>query len=114
MRNYVKTGAIVSVTATAALASGAPVLVGNLFGVAQRAAASGEKAEILTEGEFLLPKEAAADFTEGEPVYFDAAAGKCGEKAAGRHLIGVATVAAGNGATVAQVRLNGTSTVVAS
>lgn len=113
MRNQVKTGGIVSLIAAAAVLSGDPVLVGNLFGVAQQSAAIDEPFELVTTGEFVLPKASAAVFSVGEEVYFDSATGECVEKAAGKHLVGVATVAAGNGAVSLQVRLNGVSTTVA-
>lgn len=113
MRNQVKTGGIVSLIASAAVLSGGPVLVGNLFGVAQQSAAIDQPFELVTTGEFVLPKASAAVFSVGEEVYFDSATGNCVEKATGKHLIGVATVAVGSGITTLQVRLNGISTTVA-
>lgn len=113
MRNYKQSGESLTIIAAAAAISGSPVLVGNLFGVAQHDAAIGEPLTILTEGVFTLPKDLAAVFTLGEEVWFDPAAKACGEKTAGKHLIGVATVAAGNGTTSVDVLLNETSTTVA-
>lgn len=113
MKNYVKTGVVVSLLATAAVASGGLVLAGNLVGVAQASAAIGDPVEVVTLGEYLLPKDPAAVFTQGEEVWLDPATLLLGEKAAGKHLIGVATGAAGNGVDVVQVRLNGVSTIVA-
>lgn len=113
MRNYKSTGATLTLVATAVTLSGDPVLTGNLFSVAQHGAAVGEPLTTTTLGVYALPKDAAAVFTVGEEVWFDPATKTCGEKAAGKHLIGVAAVAAANGITSVDVRLNGTSTTVA-
>ncbi|BAK75813.1 protein of unknown function [Pseudogulbenkiania sp. NH8B] len=113
MRNYKSTGATLTQVATAVTASGDPVLNGNLFSVAQHAAAIGDPLSSTTLGVYELPKDAAAVFTLGEEVWFDPAAKTCGEKAAGKHLIGTAFAAAANGSTSVDVRLNGTSTTVA-
>lgn len=113
MRNYKSTGLSLTLVAAAVTLSGDPVLTGNLFGVAQHGAAIGEPLTVTTLGVYTLPKDSAAVFTVGEEIWFDPAAKTCGEKAAGKHLIGAATVAAANGATSVDVRLNGISTTVA-
>lgn len=113
MRNYKSTGGSITLAAVAIALSGDPVLAGNLFGVAQHDAAVGEPLTIVTEGVFTLAKDSAAVFAVGEEVWFDPATKTCVEKSAGKHLIGVATIDAGNGTTTVDVRLNGTSTTVA-
>lgn len=113
MRNYKSTGGSITFIAAAAALSGDPVLVGSLFGVAQHDAAIGDRLTIVPDGVYELPKDSAAAFTVGEEIWFDPATKSCVEKATGKHLIGVATVEAGNGTTSVDVRLNGTSTTVA-
>lgn len=113
MRTYKSTGVSIALVAAGLTLSGAPVLAGNLFGVAQHTAEADAPLTITTLGVYALPKDSAAVFTVGEEVWFDPVAKSCGEKAPGKHLIGVAIVAAGNSTTSVDVRLNGGSTVVA-
>ena len=113
MRNLIQDGENITIPSPGVVASGDPVLVGNLFGVAVHAAIQGEPLTIRTENVFELPCLPAAVFAVGDPVYFDPAKASCVNASAGKHLIGAATVAAGNGAVLVRVRLNGTSTTVA-
>ena len=112
MKNFIQRGEIVPVTAPAAVASGAPVLIGsNLFGVAQSAAELGGDLELVTRGVFDLPKttsaDAAEDWAVGDPVYFVAGTGRLSKVAAGNTLVGVALAAAGKDATTGRVFLHG-------
>jgi len=59
MKNFVASGEVLTVPAPSAVASGQPVLVGSIFGVALRAAASGEPVEIAMRGLATLPKATA-------------------------------------------------------
>ena len=63
MKNYVQKGENITVTAAAAAASGAGVLVGNLFGIAAGDAAIGEDLDLVTVGVFAMPKVATDAFT---------------------------------------------------
>jgi len=69
--NKVGDADVVTVTAPAAVASGAGVLVGLMFGVAVHAAASGANVAIMTEGVFRLPKATGAGINEGVRVFWD-------------------------------------------
>lgn len=72
MKNFVQPGETLTVTAPAGgAASGDPVLIGALFGVAAFSAAEGRQLEIVTEGVFDLPKEAGQAFAIGDKLYFD-------------------------------------------
>lgn len=107
MKNYVDSGDTVTLTAPAAVASGAGVLIGSLFGVAQNAAENGASLVIVTKGVFDLTKVGSQAWTVGAKVYWDAGNARCTTVASGNTLIGVATEAVGNGAgdTTGRVRL---------
>lgn len=107
MRNFVKEGDTLAVTAPAAIASGQGVLVGQLFGVATGAAASGAVVEVVVEGIVTLPKATGAAINEGVRVFWDNAAGNVTATATGNMCIGLA-VGPGNyasGATTINVKL---------
>ena len=72
MKNYVQKGDAVDLTAPAGgLASGQGYLFGDLFGVATKAAAAGERLAVSLEGVFSLPKETGTALTEGQKIYWD-------------------------------------------
>ncbi|MEM1344739.1 MAG: capsid cement protein [Pseudomonadota bacterium] len=108
--NFIKHGERITVTATQAIASGAGVLTGLLFGVAQTAAAIGEEVEIHTCGVYDLPKTSAQAWAQGVAIYWNAAAGLASTASpAGSVFIGVAATAAANPSSTGRVRLNGTA-----
>lgn len=113
MKNYVYSGEKIDLDAPAAVASGDPLLVGSLFGVAQNSAALGEALGLLTRGVFDLPKTSAQSWTIGDRLYWDntnkvvttaAAAGA-------NKLIGVAAAAAANPSGTGRVLLTGAFTL---
>lgn len=107
MRNFVREGDTVLVTAPANVTSGQGVLVGNLFGVATGAAASGSTVEIVVEGVVELPKATGVAINEGVRVFWDNAAGNVTTTATGNMCIGCA-IGPGNyaaGATTVRVKL---------
>lgn len=110
MKNYVQEGSIIAVTAAADISSGDPVLVGNLFGVATADADSGATVQIATRGVFTLPKKSTDTIDQGQVVYFNDT-DKITETATSSYRVGVATAAAGNGATTVKVRLDGVATI---
>lgn len=109
MRNYVAAGERLEITAGADIASGAGVLVGSLFGVAEGPIANGQNGVVVLTGVFDLPKAPSQAWTVGARVYWDAANARCTTTASGNTLIGAAAAAVGGGAgdTVGRVRLNG-------
>lgn len=113
MKTFIQHGEVLTVTAPAAVSSGDGVLVGALFGVAVSDAASGDSVAISTEGVYSLPKLSTAVLAQGARVSWDSSAKHCLVPATGKYPIGVAVEAAGNGATVVKVRLDGVSTVAA-
>lgn len=114
MKNYLQNGHIVRVTTPAGgIASGDPLIVGSIFGIAAYSAAEGEPLELATTGVYKLPKATAAVLTVGTRVAWDNTARHVTTPAAGRFPIGVATEAAGNGITSIAVRLDGVATAAA-
>lgn len=109
MRNYVQPGDMITFTAAAAVASGAGVLLGSLFGVAASAYANGAEGELKTTGVFDLAAASAATGAVGAKAYWDDTAKAVTGVATDNSLIGVFVLAKTNGQTTARVRLNGVS-----
>jgi predicted RecA/RadA family phage recombinase len=93
--------------------SGQGVLVGNLFGVAATTAADGDNVEIATVGVYEPPKLVSAVIAAGARVAWDDTAKQVVLPGTGMAPIGIATLAAGNGAATARVRLDGVATAAA-
>lgn len=109
MKNYVQRGKTLTVPApSGGVASGDPVLVGSIFGVADFAAVAGADVEIDTSGVFTLPKATGAAWAVGDIVYFDAAAKNITKTATNNTKVGVATVAALSTDTAGNVKLGPT------
>jgi predicted RecA/RadA family phage recombinase len=107
MKNFVQEGDTLTVTAPATTTSGSLVVVGSIVGVAAFDAASGAEVEVQVEGVFTLPKVTTDVVTQGAKLYWDSVAGKLTATAGtgSKPLVGLATAAAGNGATTVNVRL---------
>lgn len=105
MRNYVQTGDVVALTAPAALKSGDGFLVGAMFGVAVKDAASGESVDARVTGVIELPKAAVA-IAQGVQLYWDDTAKAVTTASASNTLIGKATETAAIGGAFARVRLS--------
>jgi predicted RecA/RadA family phage recombinase len=108
MKNYVQRGETVTLIAPAAVLSGAGVLVGSIFGVAEYTAGSGDEVEVNLVGVFELPKATGA-ISQGAKVYWDNTAKNVTTTASGNSLIGAAVSAALSGAATVRVRLNGST-----
>lgn len=108
MKNYVQPGNTVTFTASGAVASGQPVTMGSLFGVAVTAAANGQSFEATLVGIFDLPKATGA-VTAGQLIYWDASEAEASTSAdsGANKLIGAAIKEAGSAAATVRVRLNG-------
>lgn len=107
-KNFIQPGEVVPVIAAGTIASGSPVLIGALFGVAQTDAAAGESVEIARRGVFSLPKVSAQAWTQGAKLYWDATDGVATSTAGTNALIGVAAAAAPNPSATGLVLLDGT------
>lgn len=97
----------VTLTAPYAVASGAGVKIGPIFGVAAGAAASGATVDVVTEGVFTLPKVSTDVFAVGAAVYWDDTAKLITSTTSGNTKVGVAVTAAANPSGTVNVRLNG-------
>jgi predicted RecA/RadA family phage recombinase len=109
MKNYISSGATLSIVAAATLASGAGVLQGSIFGVATGDIANGAEGTINLTGVYELPKVGSQAWTVGALVYWDVSEAHCTTVSTDNVLIGVAAaaVASGAGDVLGQVRLNG-------
>lgn len=107
MKNFIQPGDIVTIPAPADVASGAGVLAGTLFGVAEIDAVSGDDVSIATTGVFDLAKVSAQAWTVGAAIYWDNTAKLATTVATSNTLIGKATAAAANPSAVGRVRLDG-------
>jgi predicted RecA/RadA family phage recombinase len=111
MKNEIQKGDTIPLIAPYAVASGAGLLVGSIFGVANFAAAIGTEVEATLVGVFELAKATGAAWTQGARIYWDDAAKNCTTTAATNKLIGVAVAAAASGDTVGRVRLTAAFTL---
>src|SRR5581483_3037258 len=108
MKNFIQRGEMITISApTSGLTAGQGVLVGNLFGVAAKAAAEDESVEMATVGVYELPKLASAVIAAGARVAWDDTAKQVVLSGTGMVPVGIATLAAGNGMTTVRVRLDG-------
>ena len=113
MKNYVQRGDVLTVTAPANVASGAGVVIGSLFGVAQRAALSGEQVEIVTKGVFTMPRATGGGtaWAVGDRLYWDATNGVLTKTASSHKLVGVAVAVAADGDATGRAYLTGAFTL---
>jgi len=111
MKNFIGVGNRVTLTATAVIASGQPVLVGSLFGIAENASTIGEPLVLALNGIFDLTKTASQAWTVGQLIYWDVATSRVTNVVATNKLVGVAVLAvgAGPGETTGRVRLTAAS-----
>lgn len=107
MRNYIQKGDDITVDSPADVLSGAGVIIGNLFGVANGDAQTNKPVVLSTVGVFDLPKTTANDITVGAALYWNDTAKEVTTTASGNTKIGVA-IAAKSGAGTVATRLNGT------
>ena len=105
--NYIQPVDVISLTAPYAVASGAGLLVGSLFGVALSAAANGASVQAQRVGVWTLPKLQADDVTAGAKLYWDNTNKRLTLTSSGNTLVGAATAAAGTSATTVSVLLDG-------
>lgn len=106
-RNYIQPGDVLTIFAPAAVLSGAPVIAGDIKGIAQGDAAAGASVDVATSGVWELPKVAANAFALGGKVYWSTADGLATSTASGNTLLGVAVEAAAAGTASVKVRLSG-------
>ncbi|MFM2042282.1 MAG: hypothetical protein RLY86_858 [Pseudomonadota bacterium] len=107
--NFNQPGDIVQIAAPYNVASGGPVMVGGLFGIALTDATTGGPVNVALSGGWFLPT--AATFTQGASVAFDPADKAIKAPGSGRAVVGVALAATAGGRVL--VRLGPPVTVAA-
>ena len=106
MNNYLQPGNTLPLVAPYAVASGAGVKVGGLFGVACNAALAGAPVEVKRDGAYVLPCVPADTLAAGAKVYWDDTARTCTSTATANTLIGAAIEAKTAGVTSVRVVLD--------
>lgn len=82
MKNFIESGHKYTITASADIVSGAPVVVGDRVLVAAGAIANGSKGILDACGVFKLKKKATLALSQGVTVYWDATNGEVTDLAA--------------------------------
>ena len=106
MKNFIQTGAVLTLLSVAAVQSGEALLIGKIFGVAVANVAAGATGEFQTEGVFELPTLSTDAATVGAILYWDAANKRLTTTAAGSTRVGVAVVAKVAGGTTATIKID--------
>ena len=107
MKNFKQKGDIVTLFSASAIASGAGLLVGSVFGITQNAGAAGDSVEVLREGVFTHAKNSAEAWTVGAKIYWDNTNKRITTTVGSNTLVGVLTAAKGGTDTTARVLLDG-------
>lgn len=108
MKNFIQNGDNLTIASPAAVASGAGVMVGSLFGVANGAALTGEPVTISRKGVFgSVPKVTGTAFAIGDPLYWDDGNSRVTTTVGSNLLVGVAVEIAATADTTCVVLLDG-------
>lgn len=106
MKNFVQPGDTLTLTPTAAVASGVGYLFGTgLFGVATNDVAANAPGEFRTEGVIDIAKAGALAITTGDRLYWDVTNKVVNKTAAAQQCVGIAVVDAGSAATTVRMKL---------
>lgn len=106
MKNFVQAGEVLTLTPSAAVASGVGFLFGAaLFGVATSDVASGAPGEFITEGVVTIGKTSALAIAVGDRLFWDAANKVVNKTSAGQQQVGVAVAAAANPSAAVAMKL---------
>ena len=105
--NFIQPGDNLTIPAPATVTSGAPIIAGEIVGIALGDAASGASVDVATSGVFELQKGAADDMGLGDVIYWDSSEGLATITATDNTKLGVAVAAAGTGTGAVRVRLSG-------
>ena len=114
MKNFIKEGDTLSLTPSAAVASGVGFLFGtSLFGVAQNDVASGVQGEFLTEGVVEIGKTSALAITTGDRLFWDATNKVVNKTSTSQQCVGIAVSDAANPSATVQMKLGAVTAVAA-
>lgn len=108
MKNFISSGATITLTSAGAKVSGNVYFAGDLGGVAGHSAATNEPVVLHLIGEFQLPKATGQAWAIGEKLYWDAGNSVCttADNSGANKALGHASLAALTGDTVGTVRLS--------
>jgi len=114
MKNFVQKGATLTLTPSAAVASGVGFLFGaSLFGVATNDVANGASGEFITEGVVELGKTSALAIAVGDRLFWDPAGKVVNKTATAQQCVGIAVSAADNPSATVLVKLGSYTAVAA-
>lgn len=107
-KNHVQPGNVIDVTLGAAYASGDLIAVGTLAGVVLQGGANGQTRSVAIDEVYRVPKRTAAVFAAGAIAYLDAGNKRLDDtdNSGANIRAGRVTIAAGNGATTVDIKLN--------
>lgn len=96
MRNYLGDGNLVTLTTSAAIATGAGLLSGGFFGITCAPAGAGQSVECLRQGEFTVTKNSAEAWAVGDTIYWNNTTKVFTIASSGNTQVGFATEIAAN------------------
>ena len=106
MKNFVQSGEVLTLTPSAAVASGVGFLFGAaLFGVATNDVASGVPGEFITDGVVTIGKTSALAIAVGDRLFWDASNKVVNKTTSGQQQVGVAVAAAANPSATVVMKL---------
>lgn len=106
MKNFVQDGDVLTLTPTAAVASGVGYLFGAaLFGVATNDVAANTAGEFQTDGVVTIGKTSALAIAVGDRLFWDATNSVVNKTSAAQQQVGVATAAAANPSATVSMKL---------
>ena len=106
MKNYQQAGDIITITPTAAVASGIGYLAGSaLFGVATADVAINTPGEFLTRGVVVIGKTSALAIAVGDRLFWDATNKVVNKTSTAQQCVGVAIEAAANPSSTVAMKL---------
>jgi len=106
MKNYIQEGEMLSLTPTAAVASGVGYLFGaGLFGVAQNDVAANAQGEFLTDGVVTIGKTSALAIAVGDRLFWDATNKVVNKTTTAQQCVGVAVAAAANPSATVSMKI---------
>ena len=105
MKNHIQNGAVIDLVLAGSILSGGCLLVGQLFGVAQKGGVTGDTVGLATEGVFDLPYGVAATVAVGDLIYWDDTAKNVTKTASTNKKVGYAVSSAASAAPLLRVRL---------
>lgn len=111
MKNFVQLGDTITLIAPYAVAAGAGLLVGSIFGVAANTTIISAPVEAVCEGVFDLAKATGAAWTQGARLYWDDTAKNVTTTVSTNKLIGVAVQAQASGDAIGRVLLTKSFTI---